>query len=200
MSVARLNAALRSPAKACPPAHRAALSLLRFRRTERGLLAGEGGREAVERAVDEFASVAASEAASGVRSTQPISATWRLTWTSERETLFLLRFGIPFVGRAGESYQIIDTAAGTLKNVIEFGDKGAAFVVDSKISGEGMPKRVDFRFTAATLRLAPPSKPVSLPPFGSGYFENLYVDDTLRIARDSRGDTLIVERAAPWRG
>ena len=172
----------------------------RGRRTERGLRAGEGGREAVERAVDEFAAVAASEAASGIKATAPLSATWRLTWTSERETLFLLRFGIPFVGSAGESYQIIDTKASTLKNVIEFGDKGAAFVVDSKISGDAMPKRVDFRFTAATLRLAPPSKPVSLPPFGAGYFENLYVDDTLRIARDSRGDTLIVERAAPWRG
>ena len=188
------RALLRSVASSAP------LTQLRGRRTERGLRAGEGGRDAVERAVDDFAAVAASEAASGIKTTAPISATWRLTWTSERETLFLLRYGIPFVGKAGESYQIIDTAAGTLQNVIEFGDKGAAFVVNSKISGDSMPKRVDFRFTAATLRLAPPSKPVSLPPFGSGSFENLYVDDTLRIARDSRGDTLIVERTAPWSG
>ena len=129
-----------------------------------------------------------------------ISATWKLTWTSERETLFLLRYGIPFVGSAGESYQVIDAEKGTLSNVIEFGDKGAAFVVDSKIFGDSMPQRVDFRFTKATLRRAPPASPITLPPFGAGYFENLYVDDTLRVARDSRGDTLVVERAAPWRG
>ena len=167
------------------------------RRTKRGLLPAKGGREAVEAAVDQLAAVAASSAASGVPMPS-ISATWRLTWTSEKETLFLLRYGIPFVGAAGESYQVIDTAAGTLANVIEFGDKGAAFVVDSRISGDKMPKRVDFRFTAAQLRRAPPASPISLPPFGAGYFENLYVDDTLRVARDSRGDTLVVERAASW--
>ena len=35
---------------------------------------------------------------------------------------------------------------------------------------------------------------VPVPPVGKGWFDNLYVDDTLRIARDSRGDTLVVVR------
>ena len=42
--------------------------------------------------------------------------------------------------------------------------------------------------------MAPVAATVPLPPVGKGWFDNLYVDDTLRVARDSRGDTLVVVR------
>ncbi len=94
---------------------------------------------------------------------------------------------------------MIDVRAGTLANVIAFGDAGAAFVVDARIEVQ-TAQRVGFRFAGAALR-RPPAAPLALPPFGQGWFDNLYVDETLRVARDSRGDTLVVERAAqPWRG
>jgi hypothetical protein len=35
---------------------------------------------------------------------------------------------------------------------------------------------------------------VPLPPFGRGWFDNVYVDRDMRVARDSRGDTLVVVR------
>ena len=96
--------------------------------------------------------------------------------------------------------QVIDVAAGTLSNVIEFGDDGAAFLVNARTAVED-GVRVTFRFERASLRTSSAAKPFSIPPFGAGFFDNLYVDDTLRVARDSRGDTLVVERSAtPWRG
>ena len=35
---------------------------------------------------------------------------------------------------------------------------------------------------------------VPLPPVGEGWGEQVYLDDTLRIQRDSRGDTLVARR------
>ena len=154
----------------------------------------------MEAAVDALAAVAASDAAAGAppaTDAARLSATWRLLWTSERETLFLLKNGIPFVGAAGESYQIIDAGAATLRNIIVFAEGAAAFVVDASIQVQDAT-RVRFSFDGATLRRRR-AKSVSLPPFGAGWFDNVYVDDALRVARDSRGDTLVVERAAmPW--
>ena len=48
---------------------------------------------------------------------------------------------------------------------------------------------------AARLELRwPVEATLPIPPVGEGWFDNLYVDDTLRVARDSRGDTLVVVR------
>lgn len=79
--------------------------------------------------------------------------------------------------------------------MIEFPPEGA-FIVDSAIAVDG-PQRVAFNFTGAKLML--PSRDVGLPPFGKGWFDNVYVDANLRVARDSRGDTLIVARDGPPR-
>lgn len=96
-----------------------------------------------------------------------ISATWRLLWTTEvrglpvgssgvkersllspgtylqRETLWILQNAPLFGTKAGEVYQVIDAAGGSLQNVIEFPPKGA-FIVDSKIEVEG-PQRCGFQ-------------------------------------------------------
>lgn len=86
--------------------------------------------------------------------------------------------------------------AGTLQNVITFPPEGA-FVVDSSISVAG-PQRTSFAFTGATLQL-PAGRRLSLPPFGSGWFDSVYADGDIRVARDSRGDTLVVARDGPPR-
>lgn len=63
---------------------------------------------------------------------------------------------------------------------------------DIEIEGE---TRVNFSFTSARLELVDPLKwTLRFPPVGKGWFENLYVDETMRVARDSRGDTLVVVR------
>ena len=75
----------------------------------------------------------------------------------------------------------------------------SSFVVAARITPQSRT-RCAFSFTSAALRRPAPAAPLSLPPVGAGWFDNVYVDRELRVARDSRGDTLVVERAAPWRG
>ena len=73
--------------------------------------------------------------------------------------------------------QIIDTQQGYLQNVITFPPK-SAFVVDSSIEVAG-DKRVNFQFTGAALQL--PSRSFGLPPFGKGWFDNVYMDEEIRV-------------------
>ena len=70
-------------------------------------------------------------------------------------------------------------------------------MVDSQLSVAG-PQRCMFKFKSATLKL-PGDRSIALPPFGQGWFDTVYVDERIRVARDSRGDTLIVERDGPPR-
>ena len=92
-----------------------------------------------------------------------------------------------------QAYQRIDVDAGTLRNEVVFSN-GNTFVVDSVIEVTD-ETRVEFRFTKAALNLlAPTEASLPLPPFGRGWFDNVYVDGELRVARDSRGDTLVVVR------
>jgi hypothetical protein len=127
-----------------------------------------------------------------------LSATWRLLWTTERETLWILQNAGLFGTSAGEVYQVIDVASSRLNNVITFPPEGA-FVVDSGIEvAVGGPQRVGFTFDAARL-LLPGGKEVGLPPFGKGWFDTVYCDRSLRVAKDSRGDVLVVVKDGPPR-
>ena len=124
----------------------------------------------------------------------PLSGCWRMLYTTEKETNFLLD-----VCGGTAAYQIIDVERASLRNVVEWG-KERAFVVDSEISleeddaGGGWEQgRVNFAFTAAGLKLGSgPTLPV--PPFGKGWFDTVYLDEELRISKDVRGDTLVVKR------
>lgn len=156
--------------------------------TERGFRSGTSTRRAVEAAVDALAVHSGQSNTSDAR----LSGCWRLLWTSERETLFLLRNGIPFVGPARESYQLIETRKGRLANVILFGED-SAFSVDASLAVES-PTSCTFAFTGASLAL--PARTLRLAPFGAGSFDTVYVDGDLRVSRDSRGDTLVTERCA----
>ncbi len=115
-----------------------------------------------------------------------VSARWKLLWTSERETLFLLE-----TFQNSLAYQTIDEKAKTLRNAVEFSG-GNAFVVESEI--EILDERkVNFTFLSAGLKFSN-GFTLPVPPVGKGWFENIYVGERYRVARDSRGDTLIVER------
>ena len=115
-----------------------------------------------------------------------LSARWKLLWTSERETLFLLE---KFKGST--AYQTINVKEKTLGNAVEFSG-GNTFLVESEITIENETK-VEFRFTSAGLKFSNGFM-LPVPPVGKGWFDNVYVGDRYRVARDSRGDTLIVER------
>ena len=161
------------------------------REQRRGVGHSPEDRAEMEAAVD---ALIASRGNGGRANTRPtvLTADWKLAWTSENETLFLLE---KFPGGLGgapitQAYQRIDVDAGTLSNEVVFSN-GDTFVVDSVIEVTD-ETRVEFRFTAAALTLSAFNLP--LPPFGQGWFDNVYVDGELRVARDSRGDTLVVVR------
>eukprot|EP00850_Spirogloea_muscicola_P013697 SM000094S24714 [mRNA] locus=s94:307657:309735:- [translate_table: standard] len=145
-------------------------------------------RGAVLRPVEALAALGAEAVTTG----PGLSATWRLLWTTERETLFILRRAAGWFGtRAGDVLQVIDVEKARLNNVILFPPSGA-FIVDSTLQ-VASHQRMNFRFTGAKLKTV--GRTFGLPPFGQGWLDSVYMDDQLRVAKDSRGDVLIVERA-----
>ena len=168
----------------------------------RGVGHTEADRARMETAIDALVAAAPPPEKANT-SHDRLTANWRLIWTSERETLFLLsKWPGPGMTKATttQAYQRIDVNAGTLNNAVVF-VSGNVFEVDSTIEvadagdDEQSETRVEFAFDAARLALRwPLEATVPVPPVGKGWFDNLYVDDTLRIARDSRGDTLVVVR------
>ncbi|GAX78009.1 hypothetical protein CEUSTIGMA_g5451.t1 [Chlamydomonas eustigma] len=125
---------------------------------------------------------------------EKLSSTWRLLWTTEKETLFILANAKFFGTSAGNVYQIIDVNAKRLQNVITFPPEGS-FVVNSDLNSDGH-SRCSFKFTAAALNL-PNQRKIPFPPFGQGWFETLYLDEEMRVSVDIRGDILVTERDGP---
>ncbi|CAL5398086.1 unnamed protein product [Camellia sinensis] len=120
-----------------------------------------------------------------------LSATWRLLWTTEKEQLFIIKNAFLFGTRAGDVLQVIDVEKGVLNSVITFPPHGVFFVRSTiEIAS---PQRVNFRFTSAVLRGE--SWELPLPPFGQGWFKSVYLDDDIRVAKDIRGDYLVVDHA-----
>ena len=116
-------------------------------------------------------------------------------WTDEKEINFLRArglFGRPWT----RTFQQIDVARGTLRNVLEFGGGGGggALVVGSTIAPADTADgaRFDFAFSACELRVG--ALTVPLPPVGRGWGELLYLDDELRVQRDVRGDVIIARK------
>ena len=215
--------------------------------TRRGAATTPAARAAIEEAVDELERLGKGETYTGAE----LSAAWRLVWTTEKETLWLLENGGLFGTAAGEryegasmpsggvvwscwcmrtgvcegggygvqrararicawlltqvhtrsgsaSYQVIDVEAGSLNNIITF-PPGGLFNVDSDISADGA-QRTNFQFTAAALTVGEPfpllgGRTFNLPPKGQGWFDTVYMDERIRVAKDIRGDTLVVERS-----
>ncbi|CAF1712551.1 unnamed protein product [Brassica napus] len=98
---------------------------------------------------------------------------WSLLWTTEKEQLFIIEKAGIVGTRAGEVLQVIDVRKGTLNNVITF------------------PPVIDP--SHAVLRGS--NWEIPLPPFGKGWFENVYMDGDIRVVKDIRGDYLVVDCA-----
>ncbi|OIW01087.1 hypothetical protein TanjilG_25195 [Lupinus angustifolius] len=145
-------------------------------------------RASIIDAIDAVAAVGAGSVTTG----DSLSGTWRLLWTTEKEQLFIVEKAYLFGTSAGDVLQVIDVENKTLNNVITFPPYGVFFVRSGiEIAS---PQRVNFRFTSAVLRGK--NWEIPLPPFGQGWFETVYLDDDLRVAKDIRGDYLVVDRAS----
>ena len=123
-----------------------------------------------------------------------ISGTWQLEYTTEAELLGLMKNPKTVVTQSIDMVAV--GAESRLQNFVGFSGgfcDGWEFTVDSSISGQG--KRSSFEFNAATLAVTPALK-IPLPPVGKGWFDNLYVDETIRVNRESRGNTVLYTRRA----
>lgn len=109
--------------------------------------------------------------------------------------MFILKNAGLFGTQAGNVYQVIDTAAETLQNVIEFPPEGR-FLVDSSLQTESTSGRSNFKFSSAKLVL-PGSREIPFPPVGQGWFDSIFVNGKYRLSRDVRGDLLFVVREGP---
>ena len=115
---------------------------------------------------------------------------WALAFTTEKEINFFIDLGI--TPSSGVSQTIDGTRLG---NLIEF-KKGGGLSVSGKLSvaqggSNGEPQqRTDFVFTEANLDLGRWGS-FKIPPVGEGWFETLYLDDSLRVDINSRDDILI---------
>ncbi|CAK9112444.1 unnamed protein product [Durusdinium trenchii] len=157
--------------------------------TRRGTTASAAQRRRMSQLADDLSSTAS------ISTKSMLSGTWNLVYTTEKEVLSL-------IGDPGAAvYQKIDVDGGTLGNSIEFGG-GKRFDVQGVIESQAQSGsnqeapyglRSDFTFTGAALQLPPVTLP--LPPFGAGWFVSTYLDEGLRVNRDSRGDLAIYVRA-----
>lgn len=107
-------------------------------------------------------------------------------WTTEKEINFFLD--------NGWATAITQTIQGNqLQNDIPF-VQGGGFRVEGSLHVPNVNgQRTDFSFTRATLDLRPNWGQWNVPPIGKGWFDTVYLDDTLRVDTNSRNDILICE-------
>ncbi|KAH8095515.1 glutathione S-transferase [Aureococcus anophagefferens] len=120
---------------------------------------------------------------------------WDLLWTTERELNFAMDKGLFAAGPCTGVSQTIDVAAGDLENTVLFDNDSKLFVGSSIAPSpdDAAGRRFDFKFSSCYLQWR--GTKVPLPPVGEGWGDILYLDDTLRVQRDIRGDVLIATRA-----
>mmetsp|Transcript_6761 Transcript_6761/g.16941 ORF Transcript_6761/g.16941 Transcript_6761/m.16941 type:complete len:263 (-) Transcript_6761:67-855(-) len=119
------------------------------------------------------------------------SGEWRLLWTTEQELLFSIEKGLFGLACTG-STQSIDAASGTLENRILFEEDSYLRVGSSLAPDEADGKRFNFKFSSCSLKWK--NFEVPLPPVGAGWGELVYLDEDLRIQRDSRGAILVAQK------
>jgi len=118
-----------------------------------------------------------------------VKGNWKLLWTTEKETLFFAEKGL-FGNKVTDIRQVIND--NSINNIIEF-ENNAEFTVLGDIDTKSDIGRVNFKFKQAKLIL-PPFINVNIPPIGSGWFDNIYVNEKYRLSKDVRGDYLISQR------
>jgi len=122
-----------------------------------------------------------------------VTRTWSVLCGTEKETNFFLNRGWVEGDTARTIKQsILAEDGGFIENIIPFVNGNGFLSVEGEvISTTGtFPPRVNFKFTKAFLKLW--FLPVlTLPPFGEGWFETMYVDDEIRVDVNSRDDIFV---------
>jgi len=128
-----------------------------------------------------------------------LCGTWDVFWTTESELLAVTAngfFGLPCKAAYQKILRERKKVPGgydfaySLDNAIDF--EGGFLRVASACKPELKGGRVNFRFESCKAKWK--ALEVPLPPVGAGWFEVLYLDDDLRVCKDSRGDLQICTR------
>ena len=155
----------------------------------------EETREEISELMDRLAALNPTE---DTASSPLLVGTWDIVWTTESELLYLTENGFAWLPCTG-AYQTIererDAEGGggwrySLGNAIDF--DGGYLRVDSTCEPEPSGGRVNFKFEGCEAKWKALTLP--LPPVGSGWFECIYVDEDVRLARDLRGDLQVCRR------
>jgi PAP_fibrillin len=141
---------------------------------------GSTTRETVEALMEELKQVNPTPATA---SSPLLQKKWTLEWTTEKEINFFLDWKI--------SNEIGQTINGNnLDNNIEF-VRGGGFYVSGKLNiPDAQGVRTNFEFETAKLDLGKWGQ-FEFPPVGAGWFDTIYLDETLRVDVNSRDDILI---------
>ena len=108
---------------------------------------------------------------------------WSLEWTTEKEINFFIDWKL-----SGDVYQTIQGSM--LANMIPFRNGGYLGVKGELSTDAEISLRTNFVFTEATLDLGRWGS-FQIPPVGKGWFDTLYLDEELRVDKNSRNDILI---------
>jgi hypothetical protein len=113
-----------------------------------------------------------------------VAGTWRLVWSQQAETASPLQ---KWGSKQANSFQVIDAEDGSLQNLVDLGFvKIRAYAECSAASGT----RTDVNINKGELCLGPVQIP--LPVGGSpGYVDWLYLDESVRITRGSKGSVFV---------
>ena len=151
-------------------------------------------RAIVEAIIDELKSVSPTPAAA----TSPLlQRKWALEWTTEKEINFFLDVG--FSQDISQTIAYDDNrgmTGGTIDNIINFVKGGGFFVTGTLDIPDPQGMRTNFEFATAKLDISPwKLGTYEFPPVGAGWFDTLYLDDSLRVDINSRDDILICTSA-----
>ncbi|GBF92568.1 hypothetical protein Rsub_05182 [Raphidocelis subcapitata] len=117
------------------------------------------------------------------RATERVSGTWRLVWSQQAENASPLQ---KWGSAQAKSYQVIDAEAGTLENVV---DLGAATLRAQATCAPLSDDRTDVLISSAYTAIG--GLKVPLPVKGTGYVDWLYLSDSLRVTRGSKGSLFV---------
>jgi len=149
--------------------------------------------ECIDRGAERSDIEAAVDALPSQSGRPDLNGRWKLRWTSEKEVLFLMDkglLGLPCTG----VFQDLNLDAGRLENLVEFSE-GHLRVGSTAAWDDESERRVNFKFGSCEARWKDLAVP--LPPVGEGWFDTVYCDESVRVARDVRGDTLVSVRDGP---
>jgi len=146
---------------------------------------GAGASAAQAEAVD--AAAAALTALNPTRkpTAGKLQGVWSLAYTTEKDVHFLAVLPVQ------EISQEVDLEGAMVTNRVVY-KLPISLVAKAPLEVVG-PARIEYEFSSFVLTVL--GAELSITPRGKGWSESVYVDDELRVVRNSRGDLLVLERA-----